>query len=167
MLQGASADPGRLKQAEMTSTTATLRYFEDVRAGELLPSLEKKVSLVRMMAYGAATWDFVRLHYDATYALRNDLPAPLVDGQMLGAFLAQMVQDWAGPRGFLRKLSFQNRGMVFAGDSVTCHGCVSSTYRQEGHNLVECRLWIENERGETVVRPASATLQLPSRSDAP
>ena len=151
----------------MTSTTATLRYFEDVRAGELLPSLEKEISLVRMMAYGAATWDFVRLHYDAAYALRNDLPAPLVDGQMLGAFLAQMVQDWAGPRGFLRKLSFQNRGMVFAGDSVTCRGCVNSTYRQAGHNLVECRLWIENERGETVVRPASATLHLPSRSDAP
>ena len=56
------------------------------------------------------------------YAERNGLPAPLVDGQMLGAFLAEMVQDWAGPRGFLLKLSFQNRGMVFAGDSITCHG---------------------------------------------
>ena len=151
----------------MISTTATLRYFEDVRAGESLPSLEKEVSLVRMMAYGAATWDFVRLHYDAAYAERNGLPAPLVDGQMLGAFLAQMVQDWAGPRAFLRKLSFQNRGMVFAGDSITCHGCVESTYSQEGRNLVECRLWIENDRGETVVGPASATVHLPSRSEVP
>ena len=151
----------------MVSTAATIRYFEDVRAGESLPSLKKEISLVRMMAYGAATWDFVRLHYDAVYAERNGLPAPLVDGQMLGAFLAQMIQDWAGPRAFLRKVSFQNRGMVYAGDSITCHGRVESAYSQKGHNLVECLLWIENDRGETVVKPASATVQLPSRSEVP
>ena len=146
--------------------TANIRYFEDVRVGETLPPLEKDISLVRMMAYGAATWDFVRLHYDSDYAREHGLPSPPVDGQMLGAFLAQLVQDWAGRGSYLRKLSFQNRGMVFPGDSITCHGQVNATHESEGESLVECDLWIENQRGEPVVRPASAIVRLPSRSES-
>ena len=36
-------------------------YSED-RVGEELPPLKKEITLPRMMAYGAATWDFIRLH---------------------------------------------------------------------------------------------------------
>ena len=147
----------------MTGVT-TIRYFEDVQLGETLTPLKKDISIVRMMAYGAATWDLVRLHYDADYVREQGLPQPLVDGQMLGAFLAQLVQDWAGPRSYLRQLSFQNRGMVFSGDSITCHGRVKATNEIKEANLVECDLWIENQRGALVVRPASATVWLPSRS---
>ncbi len=86
-------------------------------------------------------------------------------GQMLGAFLAQLVQDWAGPRSRLWKLSFQNRAAVFEGDSVICRGAVRAARRVEGRNLVECDLWIDNQQGVTVVRPASATLLMPSRRE--
>ena len=106
------------------------RYFEDITVGEPLPTLEKEIRLTDMMAYGAATWDFARIHYDAAYARKQGLPSPIVDGQMLGAFLAQLVQDWAGPGGFLRSLDFQNRGMVFPGDVLTCGGHVTDIRRE-------------------------------------
>ena len=89
------------------------RFFEDVSVGEELPSLHKQIDLPRMMAYGAATWDFIRVHYDADHARELGFAGPFVDGQMLGAFLAQHTQDWAGPGGFLRKLGFRNRVMVY------------------------------------------------------
>ena len=142
--------------------TAGIRVFEDVTVGEPLPSLEKEIRLTDMMAYGAATWDFARIHYDAAYARKQGLPSPIVDGQMLGAFLAQLVQDWAGPGGFLRSLDFQNRGMVFPGDVLTCGGYVTGIRRESETNLVVCSLWIDNQRGERVVGPASATVSLPS-----
>ena len=143
------------------------RFFEDASVGEELTPLHKKIDLPRMMAYGAATWDFIRVHYDADYVRKLGFPGPFVDGQMLGAFLAQQVQEWAGPRAFLRKLGFRNRVMVYPGDSLVCLGVVTGLYREgdegEGPGLAECDLWIENQRSERVVEPANALVQLPLR----
>ncbi len=140
---------------------------EDVSVGEELTPLRKQIDLPRMMAYGAATWDFIRVHYDADRARELGFPGPFVDGQMLGAFLAQQVQDWAGPGAFLRKLSFRNRVMVYPGDSLVCGGVLTALHGlgEEGRDSVvaECELWIENQRGERVVDRASATVQLVQR----
>ena len=139
------------------------RYFEDVRIGEELPVLQKNISLARMMAYGAATWDFIRIHYDADYVRQQGFDAPFVDGQMLGGFLAQHVQDWAGADAFLRKLGFRNRVMVYPGDVLTCHGVVTGTHIDGDEALVECDLWVENQRSDRVVHPASAVVRFPRR----
>ena len=143
------------------------RFFEDVSVGEELPSLHKQIDLPRMMAYGAATWDFIRVHYDADHVRELGFPGPFVDGQMLGAFLAQHVQDWAGPSAFLRKLGFRNRVMVYPGDSLTCRGVVTALYTEgEAGKLAHCDLWIENQRGERVVDRANALIQLPLQADS-
>ncbi len=163
----------------MTADGSVGRFFEDVAVGDELSLLRKRIDLPRMVAYGAATWDFVRVHYDSGYVEDRGFPGPFVDGQMLGAFLAQQVQDWAGPGAFLRKLAFRNRVMVYPGDSLVCRGVVSALYREGGDGLpawplpggmaaagfAECVLWIENQRGERVVEPASAVVQLPLRND--
>ena len=146
------------------------RFFEDISVGDELTPLRKQIDLPRMMAYGAATWDFIRVHYDADRARVLGFPGPFVDGQMLGAFLAQLVQDWAGPGAFLRKLAFRNRVMVYPGDALVCRGTVTAL-SQDGDDddypgLVECELWIENQRDERVVDRASAVVQLPLRADA-
>ena len=149
----------------MSARVGAGRFFEDVSVGEELEPLHKQIDLPHMMAYGAATWDFIRVHYDADNVREMGFPGPFVDGQMLGAFLAQHVQDWAGPGAFLRKLAFRNRVMVYPGDSLVCRGVVTSLYREGGDNqgpgLAECDLWIENQRAERVVEPASALVKLP------
>lgn len=143
--------------------SAEVRYFEDVQAGDELPPLVKEISMARMMAYGAATWDFIRIHYDADYARELGFDGPFVDGQMLGGFLAQHVQDWTGPGAFVRKLAFRNRAMAYPGDSLTCHGVVTNCSIEEEGGMVQCDLWIENQRGEKVVEPASALVRFPLR----
>ncbi len=151
----------------MSGNESVGRFFEDVSVGEELAPLHKQVDAARMMAYGAATWDFIRVHYDAGYVQELGFPGPFVDGQMLGAFLAQHVQDWAGPRAFLRRLGFRNRVMAYPGDSLVCRGVVTGLYREgddnDGPGVAECDLWIENQRAERVVEPASAVVQLPPR----
>jgi len=135
------------------------RRFEDIQIGDEITPLVKEIGMARMMAYGAATWDFIRLHYDADYARDLGFEAPFVDGQMMGGFLTQHVQDWAGPGAFLRKLAFRNRVMAYPGDSLTCHGVVTDVSSTEEGGMVECDLWMENQRGEKVVDPASALLR--------
>ena len=140
---------------------AQIRSFQDIQMGDEITPLLKEIGIARMMAYGAATWDFIRLHYDADYARELGFEAPFVDGQMMGGFLAQQVQDWAGPGAFLRKLAFRNRVMAYPGDSLTCHGVVTEVSSTNEGGIVECDLWIENQRGEKVVEPASAQLRFP------
>jgi len=137
------------------------RRFEDIQIGDEITPLVKEIGMARMMAYGAATWDFIRLHYDADYARELGFESPFVDGQMMGGFLTQHVQDWAGPGAFLRKLAFRNRVMAYPGDSLTCHGVVTDVSSTEEGGMVECGLWMENQRGEKVVDPASALLRFP------
>ena len=141
-----------------------IRYFEDVQVGEKLPPFQKQFDQAHMMIYGAATWDFIRVHYDADYVRATGFEAPFVDGQMLGGILTQQVQDWAGPGAFLRKISFRNKALSYAGDLINCNGVVTNKYTREGENLVECDLWVDNQRGEKVVQPASAVVRFPRRS---
>ena len=141
-----------------------VRHYEDVQTGDEITPLVKEIGLARMMAYGAATWDFIRLHYDADYARGLGFEAPFVDGQMMGGFLTQHIQDWAGPEAFLRKLAFRNRVMAYPGDLLTCRGLVTDVSATDEGGMVECDLWVENQRGEKVVDPASALLRFPLRS---
>ena len=97
-----------------------------MKVGDVVPPLEHKLELLDLVAYAGATWDWYRTHYDPVAVAEQKLPAALVDGQMLGALLAQHAMNWAGPRGFIRKMSFRFKGMVFAGDTVRCEGEVTA-----------------------------------------
>jgi acyl dehydratase len=131
-----------------------------LRVGQAIPPLERTVSLVRMMAYAGATWDWHRLHYDPGYTAARNLPGPIADGQMFGAFLAEALLDWLGPLGFIRKLSFRLRGMVFPGDTVRCEGEVTRIDAEKDHDVVTVAMRIRV--GERIaVEPASAEVTLP------
>jgi acyl dehydratase len=97
-----------------------------VRAGERLPALERTFSLVDLVAYGAATWDWNRMHYDVEHARSMKLPNPVIDGQAFGALLARAALDWAGPRAFIKRLSFKMKSMAFAGDTLRAEGEVTA-----------------------------------------
>lgn len=124
--------------------------------GTELPPLVRTIELVDMVAYAGATWDWFRAHYDAGFAAAQQLPGPLVDGQMLGALLAELVQDALGPRARIRRLAFRFRSMVFAGETVTCTGRIESVSAGPEGLVVELNL--EVRCGDRVaVAPASST----------
>lgn len=114
------------KQQVDVSPPAPLATGEEPGVGERLPPLTRRIGLSDMVAYGAATWDWHRLHYDEAHARRLGASAPLVDGQMLGALLAETVLRYAGPDARLARLSYRNRVPVLAGESVVCTGTVAT-----------------------------------------
>lgn len=97
-----------------------------MKPGDKLPSFEKTFTAVDLFAYGAATWDWHRMHYDAELVRAKGFSAPVIDGQMYGAVFARTALEWAGPRGFITKLSFKMKSMAFAGDTLRAEGEVSS-----------------------------------------
>lgn len=97
-----------------------------VQAGESLPVLEKTFTAVDLMAYGAATWDWHRMHYDIDFAwAAMKLPNVVIDGQVFGALFARAVVDWAGPQAFVTRLSFKMKSMAFAGETLRMEGEVT------------------------------------------
>jgi acyl dehydratase len=101
------------------------RALRSVSVGEALPPLERRFNLVDLVAYGAATWDWNRMHYDVEHARGMKLPNPVIDGQAFGALLARAALDWAGPRAFIQRLSFKMKSMAFAGDTLRADGEVT------------------------------------------
>jgi len=127
-----------------------------VSAGEKLPVLEKQFTAVDLVAYGAATWDWHRLHYDVEYARSRKLPGVLVDGQAFGALLARAALEWAGPRAFITKLSFRMKSMAFAGDTLRVEGSVSDV---RGNVVVLAQRLLNKDR---VTAEATTEVRLPA-----
>jgi acyl dehydratase len=127
--------------------------------GAAVPPLEQHITTHLMMAYGAATWDWHRMHYDQDYARALGLPDSVLDGQAQGAFFARAVMDWLGPTAFIRKLSFRMRAMVFPGDTIRCEGEVREVAEDGDASLVTIVQTLKV--GERLVGEADTLVRLP------
>jgi acyl dehydratase len=126
--------------------------------GDVLPPLERTITLVDMIAYAGATWDFYRLHYDNDFVAAAGVPGPVVDGQVFGALFAELVQDAFGPDCFVRELSFTFRNLMFAGETVRCEGTVSAV---EGDRVtVDLSATILGAEERPAAKPARALVLL-------
>ena len=96
-----------------------------MKPGDAIPVLERTLEIHDLVAYGAATWDWHPMHYDRAWSDDAGLPGPVVDGQQLGALMAEQLLDWLGPRAFITNLSFRFKAMVFAGETVRLDGEVA------------------------------------------
>lgn len=137
-------------------------YWEDVAEGQELPSLVKQPSNRQLVKYAGASGDFYEVHYDKDFSIEIGLPGIIVHGALKNAYLAQMVTDWMGPAGVLKKLSVRYRGADIPGDALTCTGRVTKKYVDGGSYQVDCTLTLENGKGEKTTT-GSATVALPSR----
>ena len=137
--------------------------IEDVHEGMEIPPLVKQPSEIALFRFSAATWNSHRIHYDRDYAASEGYPNVLVQGHLHGAYLTQMLLDWIGPGGVLRRFQWSNRRPAFPGDTLTCRGHVTQVYREGELNLVDCEIWEENQNGE-ICAPGSATVALTPQS---
>jgi acyl dehydratase len=154
--------PARAAQSEEQTVTsiAPPSSAGELRVGTLCPALERRLSLVRMIAYAGATWDWARLHYDPAYVAERKLPAPVIDGQMLGALLSEALLDWLGPHALIRKLKFRLRAMVFADTTVRCTGEVTALTTEDAQRLVTVaqRVCVSDR----VIADGTAVVRLPA-----
>ncbi len=139
--------------------------WEDVQEGQQLPPLQKNVSTQQLVKYAGASLDFYQIHYDKDWAIKDGLQGVIVHGALKNAFLAQLVTDWIGPEGTLRKLSVQYRGMDLPNDPLTCKGTVRRKFVEGGKHFVECDIWLENGKGEKTT-PGTALVGLPAKHPA-
>ena len=147
----------------MTQDHHPLRYWDEAEEGAELPPIAKAPNTVQLAMYSAITGVFHRIHYDLPFAQSDGLPGVLVHGPLHGALITQVVTNWMGPTGFLKRVGWNNRGMAVVGETLVCKGMVTRRYVEDGEHLVDCEIWNENERGERLT-VGTATVRLQVRT---
>ncbi len=137
-------------------------YFEDVSEGEEIPSLKKNCSTQQLVHWAAASGDFYQIHYDKDFAQSTGLKGLIVHGALKNAFLGQLVHDWAGEQGKVKRFGCSYRGMDEPNQDILCKGVVSKKRQEGGENIVELEIWTENPQGQKT-SPGQAIVTLPSR----
>ena len=136
-------------------------YFEDMTVGSEIPSLVKQPTTRQLVMWAGASGDYYQIHYDKDFAQGRGLPGVIVHGQLVYCFLGQLMTDWMGEQGSLRKLSCSYKGMNFPGEVLVCKGKVNKKYIEDAAHFVECSIWTENPAGEKTVS-GTATVILPA-----
>jgi len=149
----------------MTTQTRTQAYFEDVEVGQEIPKLVKgPMTTQMMMRWGAAVGDYYQIHYDPNFARDvAKLPNIIVHGTNKWGILGQLLGNFAGEAGWVRKITASFRAMDFPNDTITARGVVTNKYEQDGQAFVELEVLTENPKGEKTT-PGSAVVILPKRS---
>jgi hydroxyacyl-ACP dehydratase HTD2-like protein with hotdog domain len=133
------------------------RTLHDVQVGEQLEPATRNASRAQLFLYSAATHNPHRIHYDRDYALTEGHPDVIVHGPLQGAWLSQYVTDWAGPRGRMLTLTWQNRRSALPEHEYVLRGTVEAI---DGDVV---RLTVRLEDGDgTVLVPGTATVRLPT-----
>ena len=156
-------------------------YWEDVSEGDALPTLEKgqyTVTELFLFTHGVVgTGRSPRAaleaeeskdlgaggRFDEEHAKkRRNMPGQFDWGPQRVCWLSQMVTDWMGDDGTLKKMVSQVRHPNVVGDVNTVHGTVANKYVDGEEHLVVVDVRNENQSGLPTAM-SRATVALPSR----
>ncbi len=150
-------------------------YWEGVAEGNEIPPLAKIATTQMLVRWAGASGDMNPLHFDEHFAASHGVGKPIVQGALKRQWLIQMMTDWVGEEGTLRKFSCRHRAMDWPrpmksmtepedGETWQCKGKVLKKYVQNTEHCVDCEIWIENGKGE-VTTLGRATAILPSKGN--
>jgi acyl dehydratase len=134
--------------------------FEDINERDVLPELRKTPTLQTLVKYSAGSGDFNPLHHDYNFFQSKQIGSIIVHGRFKYASLGELVSNWLGHAGRIRKISCQYRGMDMPGAEVICRGVVKRKSEEGGQKIVEVDVWTENAEGKKTT-PGSAVIVFP------
>lgn len=142
--------------------TGQPRYFDDIDLGDEVEETERTIQTEQVKSF-VSVW---RTETDGRFtdperAVKLGLPEPIVPGPLTMGLLGQMILDWA-PNATLHKLDVVFRGNLQHNKPVKIAGIVVEKEERDGQNIVECDVYILNDKGDRPVT-GKATLSLPNR----
>ena len=129
--------------------------WENIQEGDAIFEMTKTPGLTQLVKYSAGSGDFNPLHHDADFEQSKMIGSIIVHGRFKYAALGELVSNWLGHGGKIKRISCQYRGMDFPNQKMTLKGVVKRKYKENGEKLVEAEIWTENEAGK-VTTPGTA-----------
>ena len=131
--------------------------WQTIKEGDALPELKKRPSVTQLVKYSAGSGDFNPLHHDYNFPQAKQIGSIIVHGRFKYASLGELVSNWVGHAGIIRKISCQYRGMDQPGKEFVCRGVVKKKSSEGGKKVVELDIWAENADGKKTT-PGSAVV---------
>jgi acyl dehydratase len=136
-------------------------FFDDVREGDEIPTLIKRYTLQKIAVFASVHGDWCPGHYDYKWAEEKfHQPAPFAYGLQVTAHCSQILTDWMGPYGALKKFKSRTTSPVYPDDVLTIQGKVAKKYVENGEGWVECEVWAEKQDGRISAK-ATGIVTLP------
>jgi acyl dehydratase len=137
-------------------------YYEDVEVGLEITPYERKSGLMEWNRFAGANEEYFIYHMTDEAARNMGGPSVFSMGNLRFAYLYNMLMNWLGEEGDIRKVGCQYRGLHVQEDTLTCVGKVIDKYEKNGEYVVELEVGIMNQRGENTA-PGTAVVVLPTR----
>ncbi len=102
------------------------------------------------------------VHMEDSRAQELGIPGAYDYGCQRISWMGNLVTNWMGDDGFLKRLRAELRRFNIVGDTTWLKGKVTEKYIKDGEHLVDLECRAENQRDE-VTMPGRATVRLPSR----
>ena len=139
-------------------------YFEDVQVGDKIPVLVKgPIERIQLVKYAGASGDFNPIHVDEVYAQAAGMKSVFAHGMLSMAFVGQMLTDWMGLGGELKRFQVRFSAIVWPGDVITSTGAVVRRWEEKGEGQVEVEVESRSQE-DTVTVKGKAWVRLPRRS---
>lgn len=138
-------------------------FYGDVKENIEIPELIKDVTFIQLVKWAGAVDDYYPIHIDKDFARNAGFPDVFAHGWLTSSFIVQMITDWIGDLGDLKKMRCRFHDNVFPGHEVICKGRVTKKYINDNEGYIECEVWIENYRKEKVIS-GFAVVTLPIRT---
>jgi len=106
-----------------------------------------------------------RGHMEEYMAREVGMPGGYDVGLQRISWLGQLMTNWMGDDGFLRRLNCSVRRPNIMGDTTWCHGKIVDKRMDDGQHVVDVEVWGQNQLGETTTK-GLATAVLPSKSQS-
>ena len=136
-------------------------YFEDIVEGQEASPFERTTDLMNFNRFAAVNDEFSYRHMDDDFGRKRGEKGVVAMGNLRFSYLHNMLREWIGEAGHIRRVKCEYRGKHYKGDTLTCRGRVVKKYVQGGEHLVDLEVWVQNQKGETI-SPGEATVALPS-----
>jgi acyl dehydratase len=136
-------------------TDSAVHTFTQPAVGDELEPITKTLDREQLVKYAAGSGDFNPLHFDPDFPQARDIGDNIVHGRLKYAALGQLVSEWLGHAGFVRRISASYLGMDRRGETFTCRGRVRAVREEDGRNVVELQLWTENSEGKRTTEGAA------------
>jgi 3-hydroxybutyryl-CoA dehydratase len=124
----------------------------DVKRGDLLPPLKKRITAERIRDYACVSGDLNPLHVDAGFAQKTNFGGIVAHGMLTLAYVSEMMaglfgEDWL----YGGQLDMRFKNPARPGDELTIGGEVAGVTRRKSATTIKCDILCENQYSQPVM----------------
>jgi acyl dehydratase len=128
-----------------------MRSFDDVRVGDKLPEVPRRITQDDVRAYADASGDQNPLHQDDEVARAAGFPGTIAHGMFTMGHLASAIVSWTGSEDALSRIHVQFRAPAVVGETIVAGGEVTAL--DAARRSATLDVWVRIERDGAMVWP--------------